>query len=172
MRVERMRKLRLRNVEQLPIPDYLPGVTVNAQHKQLLSVLARGGQPDLLSVNHGRRPTPVVNRGLPDDIPRLAPVQRQAARVRMPRAVGPAKLRPILASVDQRTRRHQQKDGEDLRHRTSLTDYPTQPRSTRVQPRHSHLDGIVARPRSNSARGPRTVRLRCRSVARSGRLVG
>src|SRR5712691_10677965 len=111
MRVERMYVLRLSDVEQFPIPDHLPGVTVNAQHKQFPSVRARGSQPDLLSIDHGRRPTTAVYRGLPEDIPGLAPMQGQTARIRMPSAVRPAKLRPILGSAHRRTRQHQ-KGGE------------------------------------------------------------
>ena len=102
-----MHKLWLRDVEQFPIPDNLPGVAVNAQRKQFPAVLGRGGQPNLFSVDHGRRPTPIVNRGLPDHIPRLAPMQWQVARIRMPRAVRSTKLWPILGSAHYRTRRHQ-----------------------------------------------------------------
>src|SRR2546430_88323 len=75
-RVERMHILRLGDLEQFPIPDDLSGVTVNAQHKQFPFVLGRGSQPDLFSIDDGRRPTPVVYRGLPDDILGLTPMQR------------------------------------------------------------------------------------------------
>src|SRR6202166_339485 len=106
-RIEWMHKLRLRDIEQFPIADDLPRVTVNAQHKQFPAVFARGSQPNLLPIDYGRRPAPIVNRGFPDDIPRLAPMQRQAMCVRMPVAVRSAKLRPVLSSAHRRIRRQQ-----------------------------------------------------------------
>src|SRR5260221_1766754 len=129
MRVERMYVLRLSDVEQFPIPDHLPAVAVNAQRKQFPSVQARGSQPNLLSIDHGRRPATAVYRGLPDDIPRLAPMRGQTARIRMPGAVRSAQLRPILGSAHPRTRQYQ-KGGEDLDNHVSLPDYLTQPRTS------------------------------------------
>src|SRR2546425_11789871 len=129
-----MHILRLGDVEQFPIPDHLPGVTVNAQRKQFPSVLARGSQPDLFSIDHGRRPATVVYRGLPDDIPRLAPMQGQTARIRMPSAVRSAKLRPALGSAHPLTRQHQHKDEKNLNNHASLPDYLTQPRTSGCSP--------------------------------------
>src|SRR6476660_2004958 len=120
-----MHVLRLRDVEQFPIPDNLPRVTVNAQDKEFPPVLVRRSQPDLFPIDHRRRPAAVVYRGLPDNIPRLGPTQGQTARIGMSRAVRSAKLRPILGSAHERKRQHQHKDGEDFHSHKSLPDYLT-----------------------------------------------
>ena len=88
--------LRLGDVEELRVEEDVAVVAVEGQDGQLLALGGRGGEPDLLAEDHGRRPAAAVDARLPDHVLRLAPGRGKAHGVGVPGARGATELRPLV----------------------------------------------------------------------------
>ncbi len=92
---------RRRHVEELGVEENAPVVAAEGHDEKLLAVRGGGGQPDLSSENHRRRPTAPVDRRLPGHVLGLAPLARQAHGFGVPGPGGTAELRPLVGRSGQ-----------------------------------------------------------------------
>lgn len=72
-------RLRIRAVEQPFVVNYCTGLRIDANDKELVTVLGGGGKPDLAVENDGRGPTAMGDGRFPADVFCLAPLDGQAA---------------------------------------------------------------------------------------------
>ena len=105
--VERVRVLRLLDLEQLQVVDDLAARDVEGQGRQLASVGRRRRHPHLVADDDRRRPGAAVNRRLPADVALFTPGQRDL------RAAGPCRARRGRGTGATARRR-----GSRRRHRT------------------------------------------------------
>src|SRR5262249_18727456 len=93
------------HLEHFDVVDDLARMPVYAERKKRLAVGPSGGQPDVIAPDDGRRPTLIVNRRLPADVFRFAPLNRQTDRRGMAVAVSAAILRPVFGGLCRRKRK-------------------------------------------------------------------
>src|SRR5581483_3451000 len=85
-------------LEDLNIVFLGTALAIKADAAERMSILQRGGQPDLVSLDCRRRPAAAVDCDFPGDVRFFAPGERQIGGERMPLSVGPAKLRPVAST--------------------------------------------------------------------------
>ena len=90
-----MPRTRVVSLQHLDIVKQSPTRLVEADGVERFSRIQRTGHPNLVSLDHRRRPALARDSRFPGDVLLLAPVDWETLLIRVPLAVRPAELRPI-----------------------------------------------------------------------------
>ena len=88
----------LGDLEHGHVAQDLARTSIDANHRQPLAIRRRIRHPDPVAPHHRRRPCLAIDRRLPSDVLRLAPLDRQTRRCGSTITTRSAKLVPILGS--------------------------------------------------------------------------
>src|SRR5882672_2387587 len=81
------------------------GLAIKRYRAQLFPFVSRRRQPDAISLNRRRRPSPSRNRRFPPNIFSFAPHQRESAFIRMSLSGGASELGPIPGEKKEREKK-------------------------------------------------------------------